>query len=71
MNTFIKGQCHTNLDGYDCSEVIIFARVPNIGERVYCRRKGQLTSLRVVQITHDIRGTFGNEYPYIHVELHN
>jgi len=67
----IKGRCFTNLDDYDCSEVIVFARVPNIGERVYCKRKGNSTSLKVVQITHDIRGERGSEYPYILVELHN
>lgn len=67
----IKGQCFTNLDDYDCSDVKIFARVPNIGERVYCKFKGNSTSLKVVQITHSIRGERGNEYPYILVELHN
>jgi len=67
----IKGQCHTNLDDYDCSEVKVFARVPNIGERVICKYKGNTTSLRVCQITHDVRGERGNEYPYILIELHN
>lgn len=66
----IKGHCFTNLDDYNCSEVKFFARVPNIGERVACKYKGNSTSLKVVQITHDIRGPIGDEYPYIIVELH-
>jgi len=70
MSQFIKGKCFTNLDDYDCSEVKLFARVPNLGERVYCEYRGSSTSLRVVQITHEVRGERGNEYPFIVVELH-
>ena len=63
----IKGHCRTNIDDYDTSDVKEFARVPNIGERVYCTYKGSSTSLKVVQITHDYK----NNAPYIVVELHN
>ena len=69
MSTFIKGKCFTNLDNYDCSEIQIFARVPNIGERVMCKYKGNSSSLRVCQIYHDIRGERGNEHPFVIVEL--
>lgn len=63
----IKGFCFTNLDDWDTSEVKEFARVPNVGERVFAKHKGSSSSLKVVQITHDFR----NNEPYIHVELHN
>lgn len=66
MRDTIKGRCITNLDDYDCSEIKEFARVPNIGERVYCQYKGNSTSLKVVQITHDFR----NQEPFIVIELH-
>lgn len=62
----IKGHCKTNLDDY---EMIVrkFYRVPNIGERVAVLHKGNRSSLKVCQITHEIKV---NE-PYIIVELHN
>ena len=63
----IKGSCFTNLDDWDASEVREFARVPNVGERVFAKYKGNSSSLKVVQITHDFR----NNEPYIRVELHN
>jgi hypothetical protein len=66
MREIIKGQCRTNLDNYECP-VHEFYRVPNIGERVMVKYKGNTSSLKVVQITHDMR----NNEPYIHVELHN
>ena len=62
----IKGHCTTNLDDYRMT-VTEFWRVPNIGEKVCCERKGYKSSLRVVQITHDMR----DGIPYIIVELHN
>ena len=62
----IKGHCRTNLDDYSMT-VTEFFRVPNIGERVACRKKGYETTLRVCQITHDCK----NGKPYIIVELHN
>jgi len=61
----IKGHCTTNLDDYSC-HIKEFAKVPNIGERVACMRKGYESSLKVYQITHDFR----NGEPYIIVELH-
>jgi hypothetical protein len=61
----IKGRCFTNLDNYECP-VREFYRVPNIGERVMCLYKGNTTSLKVVQITHDVR----NNEPFIAVQLH-
>lgn len=65
---YIKGRCHTNLDDYDCSLVKSFYRVPNIGERVEVRYKGNRTSLKIVQITHEAMfdGT-----PFLSIELHN
>lgn len=65
MTNFINGRCFTNLDDYDCP-VKVFARVPNIGERVYCTYRGNASSLRVVQITHDVR----NNEPFLVCELH-
>lgn len=62
----IKGKCFTNLDDYDVSLVKEFTRTPNVGERVTVRRKGDLTSLKIVQITHSVKD---NE-PFIIVELH-
>jgi len=67
MKDTIKGGCFTNLDDYDTSEVKEFARVPNIGERIFCKYKGNSTSLKVVQITHDFR----NNEPFVIIELHN
>ncbi len=64
----IKGRCHTGLDDYDCTLVRQFYRVPNIGERVEVRYKGNRTSLRVVQITHE---SAHDGSPWISVELHN
>lgn len=61
----IKGHCITNLDDYDASFVIGFAKVPNEGDWVYAKYKGNSTSLRVCKITHDWR----NNQPYIIVEL--
>ena len=63
----IKGQCKTNLDDYDVSEVREFYRVPNIGERVMCRYKGHRSDLKVVQITHSLK----ENKPFIIIELHN
>jgi hypothetical protein len=63
----VKGRCFTNLDDYDCP-VKEFYRVPNIGEHVMTRYKGNKTSLKVIQITHDI-SVIDNE-PFIIVELH-
>jgi len=65
----IQGQCITNLDDYDCSDTTLFVRIPKIGERVECKYKGNLTSLKVVQITHAIRGSKGYQFPFIFVEL--
>lgn len=62
----IRGKCSTNLDDYQMI-VTEFYRVPNVGERVSCLRKGELTTLRVVQITHSIK----NNEPFILIELHN
>lgn len=62
----IKGHCQTNLDDYTMS-VYEFYRVPNIAERVTCLRKGNKSSLKVCQITHDFR----DGKPYIIVELHH
>lgn len=67
MTTTIKGKCKTNLDNYDTSIIKQFYRVPNIGERVSVLYKGNITSLKVVQITHDIK----DGDPFIIVELHN
>jgi hypothetical protein len=65
-SNFIKGQCHTNLDDYDClSSPTVFARVPNVGERVACRYKGNVSSLKICQITHDVK----DNKPFIIVEL--
>jgi hypothetical protein len=61
----IKGRCFTNLDDYE-TYVTEFYRVPNIGERVQCRRKGYTSSLKVCQIIHD----FKDGIPFIIVELH-
>lgn len=60
----IKGHCRTNLDNFECP-VNEFYRVPNIGERVMVIYKGNVSSLPVVQITHDMK----NNEPYIIVEL--
>ena len=62
----IKGHCTTNLDDYTIT-VKEFYRVPNIGERVACMRKNYPSSLKVCQITHDVK----DGKPYIIVELHN
>jgi hypothetical protein len=62
----IKGHCKTNLDDY-LMKVKEFARVPNIGERVAVTYRGNDTSLKICQITHDLR----DGEPYLIVELHN
>ena len=62
----IKGHCQTNLDDYSMI-VNEFYRVPNVGERVACLRKGNKSSLKVCQITHDFR----DDKPYIIIELNN
>jgi hypothetical protein len=61
-----KGHCFTNLDNYDVTRVRVFARVPNVGDRVMCFYKGNVSSLKVCQITHDMK----DDQPYIIVELH-
>jgi hypothetical protein len=48
----IKGKCKTNLDDYDVSKVKVFAKVPEIGERIACEYRGEKSTLKVVQITH-------------------
>jgi hypothetical protein len=60
----IKGHCVTNLDDYILT-VTAFYRVPNVGEKVACKRKGYNTTLTVCQIIHDIK----EDKPYIIVEL--
>lgn len=64
---FIKGHCTTMLDYYSVDTVKLFYKVPEKGDLVYCRYKGQPTTLKVCGITHAIR----NSEPYIIVELHN
>lgn len=61
----VKGRCFTNLDDYTCG-IKEFYRVPNIGERVSVQYKGNPSTLKVCQITHDVK----NNEPYIIVELH-
>lgn len=62
----IKGRCRTNLDDHTMT-VTEFYRIPMIGERVTCLYKGRETTLKVCDITHDIKF----HKPYIIVELHN
>ncbi len=62
----IKGRCFTTLDDYEM-KVTEFYRVPNIGERVMCLKRGYDSSLKVNKIIHDIK----DGKPFIIVELHN
>lgn len=61
----IKGRCETNLDGYDCSKVKVFAEVPNKGSRIVVFFNGAERTLKVCDITHDVKD---NE-PYIIIGL--
>jgi hypothetical protein len=65
MENPIEGKCVTMLDDVTMT-VTKFARVPNVGERVACTRNGKPQTLRVTQVTHDVK----NNKPYIIVELH-
>ena len=65
MENFIQGVCRTNLDDYNVDEVKLFASVPLKGEKVQCRYKGEVTSLKVVEITHSLK----EGKPFIIVEL--
>lgn len=62
----IQARCTTNLDNYEMI-VKVFCCVPNIGDKVDCLYKGNLTTLRVCSITHK---QIGSE-PHILIELHN
>ena len=63
----IKAICRTNLDDYDCTVVTKFSALPRIGESVTVLKKGEVTKLKICQITHDE----SNGEPFIIVELHN
>lgn len=63
----IKGRCETNLDNCQVDRVELFARVPNIGERVAVTRDYRADTLMVVQVTHDVK----DEEPFIIVELND
>lgn len=62
----INGYCRTNLDDYDLKDSPkVFGGIPNNGDRVTCRYKGNFATLKVVGITHHVK----NDLPYIEVEL--
>jgi hypothetical protein len=60
---YIKGYCRTNLDYYNCSLVKVFAAIPNIGDNVQVLYKGNVTTLKVVAVTHKQNGTENNPIP--------
>lgn len=70
----ITGICKTNLDDYR-TPITQFVAVPRIGEQVIAFKKGELTLLKVCNITHafPMNGTeceYGRlSEPYIVVEL--
>lgn len=66
---YIKGRCFTNLDDFDCSLVAVFAAIPQKGDRVAVKYKGNESYLKVVGITHDVTNLAYNPEPYIKVEL--
>lgn len=77
---YIKGHCKTNLDDYDCSQVKVFAKVPNKGDRIKVTKRGEgETTLKVCGITHSVIKVEKSQSiitteefePYIIVELHN
>lgn len=63
----IDATCHTNLDDYDCSLVKKFVTLPQIGNKVRVLKNGNKTTLKIVDITHDV-----NEKgePKLLIELH-
>ena len=68
---YIQGECHTNLDDYDCSLVKVFGAIPNKGDLVEVLYKGNVAQLEVVSIKHKCRnGSTPNPIPYIEIELH-
>lgn len=64
----INGFCRTNLDTYQGYYwPTIFVAVPRVGERVasICNEK----VLKVVGVTHKVRGSTDKHFPLIEVEL--
>ena len=62
----IQAYCHTNLDGFDCSEIKGFSCPPQIGDMVAVKYKGNVAHLKVCGITHFYTESRG---AYIGVEL--
>ena len=61
----IKAFCRTNLDGFDCSEITSFVTLPNKGDKVQVKYRGNVALLEVCGITHRCK----NDEPSIEVEL--
>lgn len=66
---YIKANCRTNLDGYDCSITSVFYAIPNKGDYVQVLYKGSVTYLKVVGILH--KSGNNNQHPIIEIELNN